>query len=51
MRSLVGSLSDGVLADAILFRPHTLIPPTNVRKVRGRQKVRKLVMRTQFTSK
>ena len=38
MRSLVGSLSDGVLADAILFHPHTPIPSTNVGVVRGRQK-------------
>ena len=35
MRSLAGSLADGVLADAILVPPRPLIPPTNIRKVRG----------------
>ena len=38
MRSLAGSLADGVLADAILFHPCPPIPPTNIRKVRGTQK-------------
>ena len=35
MRSLAGSLADGVLADAILILSHPPIPPTNIRKVRG----------------
>ena len=30
MRSLAGSLADGVLADAILFLPRPPIPPTNI---------------------
>ena len=34
MRSLAGSLADGVLADAILIPPW----PTNIRMVRGPQK-------------
>ena len=38
MRSLAGSLADGVLADAILIPPNPPILPTNIRKVRGRQK-------------
>ena len=38
MRSLAGSLADGVLADAILIPPRPPIPPTNIRKVRGCQK-------------
>ena len=38
MRSLAGSLADGVLADAILIPPHPPIPPTNMRRVRGRRK-------------
>ena len=39
MRSLAGSLADGVLADAILISPCSPIPPTNIRMVRGpRQK-------------
>ena len=33
MRSLAGSLADGVLADAVIIPPCTLIPPTNTRKV------------------
>ena len=33
MRSLAGSLADGVLADAILIPPHPPIPPTNIRMV------------------
>ena len=37
MRSLAGSLADGVLADAILILPHQLISPTNIKKVRGRR--------------
>ena len=35
MRSLAGSLDDGVLADAILFTHCLPILPTNIRKVRG----------------
>ena len=31
MRSLAGSLADGVLADAILIPPCPPIPPTNIR--------------------
>ena len=42
MRSLAGSLAGGMLADAILILPHSPIPPTNISKVRGPQKVRKL---------
>ena len=38
MRSLADTLADGVLADAILILPHPPIPPTNIRKGRGRQK-------------
>ena len=38
MRSLAGSLADGVLADAILISPRPPIPPTNIRKVRVREK-------------
>ena len=38
MRSLAGLLSDGVLADAILIPPRTPLPPTNIRKGRGRRK-------------
>ena len=37
MRSLAGSLADGVLADAILILPHQPISPTNIKKVRGRR--------------
>ena len=45
MRSLAGSLANGVLADAILFLPPPPppIPPTNRKKVKGPQKVWKLV--------
>ena len=52
MRPLTGSLADGVLDDTILIpflRPP--IPPTNLKTVRGPQKVRKLVTETPFTSK
>ena len=35
MRSLTGSLVDGVLADIILILLCLPIPPTNIRKVRG----------------
>ena len=35
MRSWVGSLADGVLADAILIPPCPPILPTNIRRVRG----------------
>ena len=38
MRPLAGSLADGVLADAILIPPRPLIPPTNLKKVRGLRK-------------
>ena len=38
MRSFAGSLADGVLADTILIPPCPPIPPTNIRKVRGRRK-------------
>ena len=38
MRSLAGSLADGVLADAILIPPRPLILPTNIRIVRGPRK-------------
>ena len=38
MRSLAGSLADGVLADAILIPPRPPIPPINIRMVRGHQK-------------
>ena len=38
MRSLAGSLADGVLANAILIFPRSPIPPTNIRKVRGPRK-------------
>ena len=31
MRSLVGSLADGLLADAIFIPPCSPIPPTNIR--------------------
>ena len=51
MRSLAGSLADGVLADTILLPPRLPIPPTNIRMVRGPKKVRKLVRQKPFTSK
>ena len=38
MRSLAGSLADGMLADGILILPRPPVPPTNIRKVRGPQK-------------
>ena len=38
MRSLAGSVADGVLADTILIPPYPLIPLTNTRKVRCRRK-------------
>ena len=37
MWSLACSLADGVPADAILISPRPLLPPTNIRKGRGRQ--------------
>ena len=37
MRSLAGSLADGMLADAVLIPPCPPILPTNIRKVRGPQ--------------
>ena len=40
MRSLAGSLADGVLADAILIPPCPPIPPTNIRKVRSVHKLK-----------
>ena len=42
MRSLAVSLGDGVLADAILIPPCPLVSPTNIRRVRGSDKVCKL---------
>ena len=39
MKSLAGSLADGVLVDAILIPPRPPIPHTNIMEVRGRQKV------------
>ena len=38
MRSLAGSLADGVLADAILIPPCPPLTPTNIRLVRGLRK-------------
>ena len=38
MKSLAGSLYDGVLADAILFPPRPPKLPTNIKKGRGRRK-------------
>ena len=38
MRSLAGSLTDGVLADTILIPPHPPMLPTNIRIVRDPQK-------------
>ena len=38
MRSLAGSLADGVLADVILIPPRPPIPPTNTMIVRGPRK-------------
>ena len=38
MRSLVGTLADGMLGGAILIPPCRPIPPTNVRVVRGPRK-------------
>ena len=35
MRSLAGSLADGVLADTILIPPCPWIPPTTKRMARG----------------
>ena len=51
MTSLACSLADAVLADAILISPHPPLPPTNIRKVRGPQKVWKLVTEKPLTSK
>ena len=50
MRSLAGSLPDGVLADVILIPPRPPIPPTYIRKVRGLRKVWNLVTQKPFTS-
>ena len=38
MRYLAGSLVYGVLADTILISPQPPLPPTNIRKGRGRRK-------------
>ena len=38
MRSLAGSLGDGVLPDTILIPPHPQIPHTNIWKVWDPQK-------------
>ena len=38
MRSLAGSLANGVLVDAVLIPPCPPIPPTNIRMVRSPQK-------------
>ena len=51
MRSLVHSLADGVLADAILIHPRPPIPPTNIRKEGSSNKVWKQVTQKPFTSK
>ena len=40
---LESSLADCVLADSISILPHLAIPPTTIVKVRGLQKVWKLV--------
>ena len=47
MRSLTGSLGDGVPADAILIPPH----PPNKEGKGSAKKVRKLVTQKTFTSK
>ena len=39
MRSLAGSLADGVLTDSILIPPCPPIPPANIRMARGFQKI------------
>ena len=49
MRSLAGSLADGMLADVILIPPCPPIQPTNIRKVRVRKKGTET--QTPFTSK
>ena len=56
MRSLAGSLADGVLADNILLPPGPPIPPTDTshqhKEGKGSsKKVRKLVTQKQFTRK
>ena len=56
MRSLAGSLADGVLADSILLPPGPPIPPTDTahqhKEGKGSsKKVRKLVTQKQFTRK
>ena len=38
MRSLAGSLTGGVLADAILIPPHPPVSTTNIRMVTGPRK-------------
>ena len=57
MRSLAGSLADGVLADAILILPCPPIPHTNIMKVKGsskkygNQKKKRGEMAKRFTTK
>ena len=51
MRSLAGLLADGVLANAILIPPCTLIPPTNINGKGSSKKLQKLVTEKSFTSK
>ena len=41
MRSLAGSLTHGVLADAIVITPRPPIRPTNIKMVRGPRKMYK----------
>ena len=51
MRSLAGSLADGVLAEAILIPPCPPIPPTNIRMVGVlEKKYGKLVSQKTFPS-
>ena len=38
MRSLTGSLADGVLADAFIIAPRPPILPSNIRMLRGTRK-------------
>ena len=51
MRSLASSLADSVVADAILILPHPSIPPINIRKGKGHQKLYGTAAEKQFTSK
>ena len=50
MTFLASSLADGVLTAAISNFPRPPQPPTNIRKVRGPKKVRKLVTENLLTS-